>query len=484
MSESEDHEGENGYDFKKFISHLKDPMAEPIIKYTKSFIQNFMSSERLYSMKEQVRLISDFELFIFEKFSKYEPFKSMNQEQIKNSKDCMEKLITSKIYIKIFSPLVAANNGLLVLDEDHLLNVQQDKKLNEKIKEFRFVTPDMLELSSGSPKTSNAHEDAASTKPFVLLNRFSIMAAKELSKLNRFKAPRDKMICILNSCKILFAFLKRRDKDSNADDFIPLLIYTLLHSGAPALKFGLDNLASNCSYIENFRRSDFLTGENRYYLSSFQGVIQFILEMNENNLKLTNKEEFEKEYSANKQKVLQEEKEEKEEMEMNKKGQQQQQQQQQKQQQQQQRDQATGANDLSLFSGLFASTGETTNSAGASNGDILGIFSNFLGNGPVSSNDSASPSKASTTDGSVETPLGAQTLASQGKKSKAKTQPPAKQNYMETIRNMEEKEQQNTLDNMQEMFPEIDVDLVKDICIIKKYHTGECIDTLLELSSG
>ncbi|KAL6942656.1 hypothetical protein ACO0QE_003841 [Hanseniaspora vineae] len=475
MSEYTDQDGENGYDFKKFISHLKDPMAEPIIKYTKSFIQNFMSSERLYTMKEQIRLISDFELFIFEKFSKYEPFKSMNQEQIKNSKDCMEKLITSKIYIKIFSPLVAANNGLLVLDEDHLLNVEQDKKLCEKIKEFRFVTPDMLELSSGTSKTSNTDEDGINTKSFVLLNKFSIMAAKELSKLNRFKAPRDKMICILNSCKILFAFLKRRDKNSNADDFIPLLIYTLLHSGDPALKFELNNLASNCSYIENFRRSDFLTGENRYYLSSFQGVIQFILEMNEGNLKITKKEEYEKEYEANKQKVLQEGKE----IEMGKKEQQQ-------QQQQQQQNQATSANDLSLFSGLFASTAENTNNSGAaSNGDIFGLFSSFLGSGPASSTDSTSSAKAPTAEGGVESSADASASQSQKHKSKRKVQPAAQEeDYMETIRSMEEKEQQNTLDNMQEMFPEIDVDLVKDICVFKKYHTGECIDTLLELSSG
>lgn len=75
---------------------------------------------------------------------------------------------------------------------------------------------------------------------------FLDFAQKELFKINQYKAPRDKLICILNACKVIFgqSFLLSRSvtfpdddriglirhvsADEGADAFIPFLIYVVL----------------------------------------------------------------------------------------------------------------------------------------------------------------------------------------------------------------------------------------------------------------
>lgn len=89
----------------------------------------------------------------------------------------------------------------------------------------------------------------------------------ELLKINGYRAPRDKVICILNCCKVIFGLLKNsRSADTSADSFVPLLIYVVLHANP-------GNLVSNIQYILRFRNQDKLGGEAGYYLSS---LVRFI----------------------------------------------------------------------------------------------------------------------------------------------------------------------------------------------------------------
>lgn len=84
----------------------------------------------------------------------------------------------------------------------------------------------------------------------------------ELLKINGYRAPRDKVICILNCCKVIFGLLRNTKKgDTSADAFVPLLIYVVLHANP-------DHLVSNIQYILRFRNQDKLGGEAGYYLSS------------------------------------------------------------------------------------------------------------------------------------------------------------------------------------------------------------------------
>jgi hypothetical protein len=79
----------------------------------------------------------------------------------------------------------------------------------------------------------------------------------ELLKINNYKAPRDKLICILNCCKVIFGkrehvvcsgiplskstktisigLIKHVEGDAGADKFLPIMIYVVLKSNPPKL---------------------------------------------------------------------------------------------------------------------------------------------------------------------------------------------------------------------------------------------------------
>merc|ERR1711974_306371 len=94
-----------------------------------------------------------------------------------------------------------------------------------------------------------------------------------------------KVICVLNTCKVLFGFLKNSKSDQSADSFVPLLIYTVLRA-AP------EHLVSNVQYIWRFRNQDKLGGEAGYYMSSLMGVVTFIEGLDRTSLTISD-EEFE-----------------------------------------------------------------------------------------------------------------------------------------------------------------------------------------------
>lgn len=109
------------------------------------------------------------------------------------------------------------------------------------------------------------------------------LTSEELLKIKTYRAPRDKIICVLNCCKVIFGkkapMVDRADfqgllrssksSDTSADSFVPLLIYVVLQANP-------EHLVSNVQYILRFRSQDKLGGEAGYYLSSLVNEIRDI----------------------------------------------------------------------------------------------------------------------------------------------------------------------------------------------------------------
>ena len=76
------------------------------------------------------------------------------------------------------------------------------------------------------------------------------LAKDELRRINSFRSPGEESDCIVRCCGVIFSVLNlsRGDSDSRpgADDFLPVFIYIVLHSGIPRLH-------SNCEYIAAYR---------------------------------------------------------------------------------------------------------------------------------------------------------------------------------------------------------------------------------------
>lgn len=92
-----------------------------------------------------------------------------------------------------------------------------------------------------------------------------LLAQKELQKINQYKAPRDKLVCLLNCCRVLNNMLNVSVPPGaappGADDFLPVLVYVLLRA-AP------QQLGSNLAYISRFRLAGRLVSETAYFFTN------------------------------------------------------------------------------------------------------------------------------------------------------------------------------------------------------------------------
>lgn len=253
------------FDFHRFLGQLKYRSSIPITKYMKSFIYGF--SQKTWTIREKVKIVRDFFEFIYEKMRHIEPWINASEIEFDNAKEGMEKLIMTRLYSQTFSPSISC-----LLDDDitgHSDDLERDRIVKEKICMFNWIKEEHVEI----PHTN-------------LNQRFLELAGQELSKINTYRSPRDKILCILNCSKVIFGLLRHAGFEESADKFIPTLILIIL-------KTNPENLISNIQYISRFRDPDKLSGESEYYFSSLIGAVAFIENLDKS-LLIISDEEFEK----------------------------------------------------------------------------------------------------------------------------------------------------------------------------------------------
>ena len=112
--------------------------------------------------------------------------------------------------------------------------------------------------------------------------------------MEEYKTPRDKMIAIINTCKIISNMVynsKNNGQPTGADEFLPMLIYLVL-------KTNLKKTNSSVSFIVDFRSEKRLKGLEEYYFTAFQSAIEFIETLDETKLKI-DPQEHESKYKKN-----------------------------------------------------------------------------------------------------------------------------------------------------------------------------------------
>ncbi|KKY23881.1 putative guanine nucleotide exchange factor [Phaeomoniella chlamydospora] len=263
---------------------LRHKSADPVAKFLRSFLTEF--GKKQWMVHEQVKIISDFLAFITNKMAQCDVWRDVSDTEFDNAKEGMEKLVMNRLYSQTFSPAipppppVPRSRSKRKEQErihgpgrrgQHQEDVERDEVLAQKIRIYSWVSEEHLDIPSVGPNGK----------------RFLALAQQELLKIKGYRAPRDKVICILNCCKVIFGLLKNaKSKDTSADSFIPLLIYVVLHANP-------EHLVSNVQYILRFRNQDKLGGEAGYYLSSLSGAIQFVESLDRTSLTVTD-EEFER----------------------------------------------------------------------------------------------------------------------------------------------------------------------------------------------
>ncbi|XP_025795708.1 vacuolar protein sorting-associated protein 9A-like isoform X2 [Panicum hallii] len=137
-------------------------------------------------------------------------------------------------------------------------DVKSDEELFEKMSLLQqFIRPENLDI-----------------KPEYQNETSWLLAQKELQKINMYKAPRDKLSCILNCCKVinnllLNASIVSNDNPPGADEFLPVLIYVTIKANPPQLH-------SNLLYIQRYRRQTRLVSEAQYFFTNILSAESFI----------------------------------------------------------------------------------------------------------------------------------------------------------------------------------------------------------------
>lgn len=273
------------FDFHRFLEQLRHRTADPVAKFLRSFLLEF--GKKQWMVHEQVKIIGDFLEFISKKMAQCDVWRTVSDAEFDNAREGMEKLVMNRLYNQTFSPAIpppepsSPRKGRRRQEPpgpgrrgQHQEDVERDEVLAQKVRIYKWVREEHLDIKDVGDKG----------------RKFLALAQQELLKIKTYRAPRDKIICILNCCKVIFGFLRTSKSDQSADAFVPLLIYTVLQANP-------DHLVSNVQYILRFRNQDKLGGEAGYYISSLMGAVQFIEGLDKTSLTVTD-EEFDRNVEA------------------------------------------------------------------------------------------------------------------------------------------------------------------------------------------
>ncbi|KAG8755584.1 hypothetical protein FRC12_010847 [Ceratobasidium sp. 428] len=277
------------FDFPRFLDQLKSRPADPVAKYLRSFLHNF--SKKTFTVNDQIKLVHDFLVFISARMRECDIWKRNSEVEFDNAVEGMEKLVMNRLYEFTFSPQISRSGKPVTTDD-----LERDRVLKQRIALFGWIRPEHLDIpmklpegdSSSSEKKVEDLSPASAEKSAdsEISMGFLLFAQQEMNKIDHYKAPRDKLICILNSCKVIFGLIRHLQGDGGADSFIPLLIFVLIRANP-------EHLLSNIEYINRFRRASKLQSEAGYYLSSLMGAVSFVETMDHTSLSNITQQEFE-----------------------------------------------------------------------------------------------------------------------------------------------------------------------------------------------
>jgi hypothetical protein len=196
-------------------------------------------------------------------------WKNVTEQQFENAREGMEKLLMNRLFNHAFCHAMTDD-------------AERDEIVHQKIQIFQWIEPRHLDIPE------NIHNKS-----------YFEFAQTELLKINSYRAPRDKLICILNCCIVIFGLIRHMEGEAaGADKFLPVLIYVVI-------KADPEQLVSNVQYIARFRQPAKLESEAGYYLTNLMGVISFLEKMDSSSLSIT-QEEFDDKISQTLKQISQE----------------------------------------------------------------------------------------------------------------------------------------------------------------------------------
>jgi hypothetical protein len=157
------------FTFTDFLNKLKHDSSSYLVKEMKVFADEFAASAP--APDEESSALSCMER-IETKVMHSTQWKGCSEEELENSKEGIEKYLMTKIYARAWCP------------SD--IEIQKDAALTSKMDLLReLITAEHLDIPA----------------PFQNEQAFQ-MARTEILRVNNYKAPRDKLTCVINWCVV------------------------------------------------------------------------------------------------------------------------------------------------------------------------------------------------------------------------------------------------------------------------------------------
>ncbi|KAJ1297846.1 hypothetical protein BS78_01G409000 [Paspalum vaginatum] len=252
-----------------FLERMRQPSAAEFVKSIKSFIVTF--SNRAPDPEKDSAAVQEFLENMEGAFRAHTPWAGSSEEELESAGEGLEKYVMTKLFNRVFASV----------PED----VKSDEELFEKMSLLQqFIRPENLDI-----------------KPEYQNETSWLLAQKELQKINMYKAPRDKLACVLNCCKVINNLLLNASVVSNenppgADEFLPVLIYVTIKANPPQLH-------SNLLYIQRYRRQTRLVSEAQYFFTNILSAESFIWNIDGESLSM-NELDFQRKMDSARERLL------------------------------------------------------------------------------------------------------------------------------------------------------------------------------------
>ncbi|KAG6659127.1 hypothetical protein I3843_03G010800 [Carya illinoinensis] len=246
--------------FYDFLDRMRNPASLDLVRSIKSFIVS--SSFYAANPENDGKRVQEFYLTMEGAIREHPLWTGATEEEVDHAMEVLQftstKGLEKYVMTKLFSRTFASAS------EDSKI----DHEISEKICLLQtFLKPEHLDI------------------PAVLQNEASwLLAEKELQKINTFKAPREKLSCIMNCCRVINNLLLNASMSENhvlagLDDFLPVLIYVTIKANPPQLH-------SNLKFIQLYRRQAKLVSEAAYYFTNLVSAKEFIVDLSAKSLSM------------------------------------------------------------------------------------------------------------------------------------------------------------------------------------------------------
>ena len=230
--------------YAQFLDRLKHPSATQLVERVKAFVARL---SRNLSRDESAEKLHRFVSILEIEMDKLEAFADISEEERLNAREGLEKLILKPLHQHFFR--IDADDRVL----DEALSVKIDQ-----------IAP-LIKLHDHLHGPQELRDDSVLE-----------LAIDEMRKIDSYRAPRDKLQCILNAFRVIRHALDTAIGPSawGADQLLPVCIYTIIRSNPPSLN-------SNVHFIASYRHPSRLRGEDEYLLMQMNMAIRDIIDIEE-----------------------------------------------------------------------------------------------------------------------------------------------------------------------------------------------------------